>query len=81
MFEGRVIIAAYNSSASVTLSDDMNAVTQTKNVFEEERKFTRLLKVDTAYHSHHMLPCSDSYINSIQAYKIHINRERDPSCF
>lgn len=81
MFEGRVIVAAYNSSASVTLSDDMNAVTQAKNVFEEERKFTRLLKVDTAYHSHHMLPCSDSYIDSIQACKIHINRERDHSCF
>ena len=80
LFQGRLTVAAHNSSASVTLSGDMDAVAQAKNVFEEEKKFVRLLNVDTAYHSHHMDPCSDPYIASLRACNIHINRERDVSC-
>ncbi len=80
MFKGRVTVAAHNSPASVTLSGDMDAVAHAKNVFEEEKKFARVLKVDTAYHSHHMLPCSDPYIDSLRTCGIHINRERNTSC-
>lgn len=80
MFEGRLSVAAHNSPASVTLSGDADSVTRAKNVFEEEKKSARLLKVDTAYHSHHMLPCSDPYIGSLRTCKIQINRERDASC-
>ena len=79
-FEGRLCVAAINSSSSVTISGDMDAVAQAKKVFEEEKKFARLLKVNTAYHSHHMLPCSDPYIESLRACKIHVNYTRDGSC-
>ncbi|RYO74938.1 hypothetical protein DL764_010620 [Monosporascus ibericus] len=80
-FRGRLAVAAHNSSASVTLSGDADAVVQAKKVFDEEKKFARLLKVDTAYHSHHMLPCGDPYIRSLRACGIQVNRERsETSC-
>ena len=75
-FKGRLTIAAHNSSASVTLSGDADAVVHAKKVFEEEKKFARLLKVDTAYHSHHMLPCGAPYVASLRECGIQINCER-----
>ncbi|KAE9373525.1 hypothetical protein N431DRAFT_482543 [Stipitochalara longipes BDJ] len=80
VFRGRLKIAAHNSSASVTLSGNADAIVHAKKVFDEEKKFTRLLKVDTAYHSHHMLPCGDAYIKSLQACEIRVNKERNNSC-
>lgn len=61
-FVGRVCIAACNSPDSVTLSGDMDALEEMVEILEDESKFARLLRVDKAYHSHHMLPCSDPYI-------------------
>lgn len=78
-FAGRVAVAAHNSPASVTLSGDADAIAEVKVVFEEEKKFARLLKVDTAYHSHHMLACGDAYVNALRACKVEVNRNRDPS--
>ena len=73
-FRGRLAIAAHNSSASVTLSGDADAVLLAKKVFDEEKKFARLLKVDKAYHSHHMFPCGEPYIQSLRACGIRVNR-------
>ncbi|KAL4783545.1 acyl transferase domain-containing protein [Aspergillus varians] len=64
VFEGRISVAASNSPASVTLSGDENAINHAKDVFEEEKKFARVLRVDKAYHSHHMLRCSEAYLTS-----------------
>lgn len=75
-FRGRIAIAAKNSSASVTLSGDADAIVHAKKVFDEEKKFARLLKVDTAYHSYHMLPCGDPYINALRACGVQVDRER-----
>ncbi|KAK4675878.1 putative Hybrid PKS-NRPS biosynthetic cluster [Podospora pseudoanserina] len=76
-FSGRLAVAAHNSSASVTLSGDADAIILAKKVFDEEKKFARLLKVDTAYHSHHMLPCGDPYIASLQQAGVRVKR---PTC-
>ncbi|KAF3392622.1 Polyketide synthase-nonribosomal peptide synthetase [Penicillium rolfsii] len=70
--EGRICIAASNSSASVTLSGDADAINEAKDIFEDEKKFARLLKVDKAYHSHHMLPCAAPYIDAMQRCAISI---------
>lgn len=59
--EGRITVAAVNSNNSVTLSGDESAVLEAKAILEEEEKFVRLLKVDRAYHSHHMLPSAAPY--------------------
>lgn len=79
-FRGRLAIAAHNSPASVTLSGDADAIVHAKKVFDEEKKFARLLKVDTAYHSHHMLPCGEPYVDSMRACGIRVNRDRSTSC-
>ncbi|KAF2084690.1 polyketide synthase [Saccharata proteae CBS 121410] len=75
-FSGRLHVAASNSPSSITVSGDKDAVEEAKLVFEEEKKFARLLKVDKAYHSHHMLSCSASYIRALQACDIKPNQER-----
>ena len=79
-FRNRLKIAACNSSASVTLSGNADAIIHAKKVFDEEKKFARLLKVDTAYHSHHMYPCGDPYIQSLRACRVRVNWQRRTSC-
>lgn len=71
-FEGRVSVAAYNSDSSVTLSGDLDAIEEVKEVLDDEKMFNRQLKVDTAYHSHHMIPCSKKYYEALDACKINI---------
>lgn len=63
--EGRVSIAASNSPESLTLSGDSRAIEFARKILEDEKKFARLLKVDKAYHSHHMLPCAGPYIEAL----------------
>ncbi|KAI1446155.1 putative polyketide synthase [Annulohypoxylon stygium] len=62
---GRFTVAASNSPASVTLSGDKTAIDRAKFIFEDEKKFVRALKVDTAYHSHHMEPCAEPYMDAM----------------
>lgn len=71
-FVGRVSVAAYNSDASVTLSGDLDAIEEIKEVLDDERVFNRQLKVDTAYHSHHMIPCSAKYYEALDNCKVQI---------
>lgn len=65
-FEGRVAVAASNAPTSVTLSGDEDAIHEIKDLLDVDRTFARLLKVDKAYHSHHMKPCVEPYLLSLQ---------------
>ncbi|KAL9045821.1 MAG: hypothetical protein Q9214_001201 [Letrouitia sp. 1 TL-2023] len=78
-FEGRLRVAACNSSSSVTVSGDADAIEEAKLIFEEEKKFARLLKVEKAYHSHHMLPCSAAYVEALRRCRIE-PRQPSPGC-
>lgn len=71
-FEGRACIAAINSATSVTLSGDRDAIEELKIVFQDEHKFVRVLKVDTAYHSHHMNASSAKYLDSLASLNIRV---------
>ncbi|RYP69621.1 hypothetical protein DL769_005241 [Monosporascus sp. CRB-8-3] len=71
-FEGRACVAAVNSTTSITLSGDEDAIEELKIIFDDEQKFARILKVDTAYHSHHMNACSTKYLHSLAALDIQI---------
>ena len=73
-FKGRIIVAASNSSASITLSGDADAIDEVELIFQEEKKFARLLKVDTAYHSHHMQPCAGPYTEALVACNIEVKQ-------
>lgn len=63
--KGRVSVAAVNSSSSVTFSGDEDAIDELATLFEDEKKFHRKLRVDQAYHSAHMLPCSAPYMAAL----------------
>ncbi|KAM4055902.1 KR domain-containing protein [Hirsutella rhossiliensis] len=65
-FVGRITVAASNSSTSTTISGDEDALEELAVIMEDENKFHRRLKVDQAYHSKHMLPCRESYIESLR---------------
>lgn len=75
IFQDRLGVAAKNSSSSVTLSGDESAVEEAIEIFKDEQKFARKLKVDTAYHSLHMKPCSEPYLQSIAQCKIKVGDE------
>lgn len=74
--KGRLCVAASNSPAGVTLSGDKDAVEEAKSILDAKKTFARQLKVDTAYHSHHMDPCAAPYLASLAKLDIAIN---DPS--
>ncbi|KAI1506098.1 AMP-binding enzyme [Biscogniauxia marginata] len=76
VFKGRATIAAQNSSSSLTLSGDQDAIEELKIIFEDEDKFVRLLKVDKAYHSHHMLACAEPYVEYLRALDVHVSSPR-----
>jgi Polyketide synthase modules and related proteins len=65
-FQGRIQIAAQNSPSSFTISGDEDAIAEAIEVFKEEGKFARQLKVDTAYHSSHVIPCAVPYLAAMQ---------------
>ncbi|KAF7865953.1 hypothetical protein EAF04_006117 [Stromatinia cepivora] len=69
-FQGRACVAAVNSPVSVTISGDKDAVEEMKLVFEDEKKFARLLKVEKAYHSHHMSSSSAAYLKALAALEL-----------
>ncbi|KAK2052449.1 hypothetical protein LY76DRAFT_639599 [Colletotrichum caudatum] len=66
-FVGRVCVAAVNSSSSVTLSGDEDAIDEFKVILVDEKRFNRKLRVDKAYHSNHLLHCAAPYVNAIRA--------------
>ncbi|OAP54232.1 hypothetical protein AYL99_11333 [Fonsecaea erecta] len=66
-FKGRITVAASNGPDSVTLSGDKDAILEAYDVLIDESRFARVLKVDKAYHSHHMRPCAEPYVAALKA--------------
>ena len=78
--KGRVQLAASNSAASVTISGDADAIDLVEMVMQDEGKFARKLKVDTAYHCFHMSVCSKPYIKSLDNCGIQIQEPALDAC-
>nr|ADN43685.1 DmbS [Beauveria bassiana] len=79
-FEGRIQVAASNAPQSVTLSGDKEAIKAAKAMLDSDGVFARELKVDTAYHSHHMLPCAEPYLESLLACDIQVSAPTPGKC-
>ena len=58
---GKVVIACINSPSSVTVSGDIRGIEELEGILEEQSVFVRRVKVDAAYHSHHMQPIAQEY--------------------
>ena len=63
--KGRVTVACINSPASTTLSGDEPAIDYIQDMLIAGGVFARKLKVETAYHSHHMQKVAASYLQSL----------------
>ncbi|RYP33861.1 hypothetical protein DL767_004591 [Monosporascus sp. MG133] len=73
-FLGRLKVAASNSQSSITLSGDADAIDEAKAFLDVQKTFSRVLKVDKAYHSHHMEPSSRAYLESLRQCDIEPQR-------
>ncbi|TGJ86271.1 hypothetical protein E0Z10_g2470 [Xylaria hypoxylon] len=73
-FRGRISIAAHNSSSSFTIAGDEDAIEEIKTILDDEKKFSRRLKVDKAYHSYHMNQCVNKYLSSAQKLGIQVRQ-------
>ena len=61
----RVVVGCSNRPSSVTLSGDSTIILEIQKYFENHEISARLLKVDTAYHSHRMQRVSSAYLSAI----------------
>ena len=71
---GRVVVACCNSPLNTTVSGDENAIASLKRLHEESATPARRLRVDTAYHSHHMEAVAQEYFHSIRGVQ---SRDKD----
>ena len=60
-YKDRISLAAINSPSSLTLSGDEDAILELKEVLEKKKIFARRLKVEQAFHSHHMQPLAPAF--------------------
>lgn len=80
-FAGRIQVAARNSLTSITLSGDEDAIEEAMAIFKDEGRFARQLRVDTAYHSHHMKPCAAPYLDALRRCNITTSDGNDTTWF
>ena len=72
----KISVACVNSPSSTTISGDHDAVLDLKRDLDTAGVFSRLLKIDTAYHSHHMEKVSKEYLHSLNDLE---TRKGDPT--
>lgn len=72
---GRVTVACVNSPESTTISGDLAALHELQAALGAASVFNRLLKVDSAYHSHHMEVVASSYLLSLEGLTHHTPRQ------
>ena len=62
---GKAVIACINSRSLITVSGDIAAVDSLQTLATDANYFVRRLKVDTAYHSHHMKEIEVEYLTKL----------------
>ena len=66
----KAVVACINSPSSITVSGDLSAVEQLEELAKQDGVFARRLKVDTAWHSHHMAAIADVYAEALKRMQI-----------
>ncbi|KAI0857178.1 hypothetical protein F4860DRAFT_528288 [Xylaria cubensis] len=73
---GKVVVACHNSPQSVTLAGDLEAINEIQVKLTENAIFARKLKVQAAFHSHHMVPLAKAYRSAlIQNFRHDVDRK------
>lgn len=78
IFHGRVQMAAHNSPSTVVLSGDEEAIEGVAEFFRGRRTVAQRLEVNTAYHSHHMLPYAEPYAAALEGMKVEEPKDDRP---
>ena len=63
---GKAVVACINSPDSVTIAGDVSAVEELEETCKQATVFSRRLRVDTGYHSHHMQPIAQPYLDLLR---------------
>ena len=63
---GKAVVACINSPDSVTIAGDVSAVEELEETCKQASVFSRRLRVDTGYHSHHMQPIAQPYLDLLR---------------
>lgn len=63
---GVLSVACVNGPSSTTISGDEAAISEVSDLLDSKHIFNKRLRVDTAYHSHHMLKIADKYFQSLK---------------
>ncbi|KAJ5425434.1 hypothetical protein N7465_000504 [Penicillium sp. CMV-2018d] len=63
---GVATVACVNSPSSVTVSGDVEAIEELEHLCKQSQVFNRRLKVEAAYHSHHMELIASDYLSELQ---------------
>ena len=58
---GKAVAACINSPSSVTVAGDVSGIQEIEDMAKNDGIFARKLRVETAYHSHHMDPVAEPY--------------------
>ncbi|KMU74437.1 LOW QUALITY PROTEIN: fatty acid synthase S-acetyltransferase [Coccidioides immitis RMSCC 3703] len=64
--DARAVVACINSPSSTTVAGDIAAIEELETLLKAEDLFARRLRVDTAYHSHHMEPVAENYRQALR---------------
>ncbi|KAF7133670.1 hypothetical protein CNMCM5793_004968 [Aspergillus hiratsukae] len=64
---GRIVVACVNSPSSVTISGDEAGIDELLEKLTTDAVFCRKLKVENAYHSHHMKLVAEKYMEHIRS--------------
>ncbi|KAI1778855.1 polyketide synthase module [Hypoxylon cercidicola] len=64
--DARAVVACVNSPNSTTVAGDIAAIEELETVLKAEDVFARRLRVDSAYHSHHMEPIAKPYRQALR---------------
>ena len=62
---GKAVIACINSPSLITVSGDIDAIDSLQRLVTDAKMFARKLKVNTAYHSHHMVEIEAEYLTKL----------------
>lgn len=63
---GSVVVACVNSQNSITASGDLSAVHELEDMLVRDKVFCRRLRINGAFHSHHMAPISAKYMHQLR---------------
>ena len=72
--QGKIVVACVNSPSSVTISGDEAGIDELHEKLKADSVFCRKLKVQNAYHSHHMELIAEKYLEKLSNIKTNVSK-------